>query len=301
LPALFTGALEALAEVRVAGSQPQSGVFDGAAVYLAAGIDPVPATLIEEFPDSLGLIANIATGIDNIDLGAATGRGIAVSNTPVVTEDTADLAFALLLATCRRLSYCESKLRGNEWALGAGALGTRVHGKTLGIVGLGAIGQAVARRAAGFGMQVLYHGPHRKAETEAALGASYCPALETLLAGADIVSLNCPLTERSHHLMNAATLAQMKPGAVLINAGRGPLVDEQALVEALASGHLGGAGLDVFEFEPQVNERLKDFDNVTLLPHIGSATLECRTDMAGRALANIRQFLAEGSPLDPCN
>ena len=301
LPALFTGALEAFAEVRVAGPADAVGVFDGAVVYLAAGIDPVPADLIGQFPDSVGLIANIATGTDNIDLQAATARGIAVSNTPVVAEDTADLTFALLLATCRKLSHCERLLRAGQWDLGASQLGVRVHGKTLGIVGLGAIGQAVARRATGFGMSVLYHGPHRKARAESTLGVGFRPRLQDLLAEADVVSLNCPLTASNHHLINAATLAQMKPGSVLINTGRGPLVDEQALAEALASGHLGGAGLDVFEFEPQVNERLLDFDNVTLLPHIGSATLECRTDMARRALANIRQFLAEGAPLDPCN
>jgi glyoxylate reductase len=301
LPGLFTEALEAFAEVRVAGPRPGADVFSGASVFLATGVDPVPAAMIAQFPDSVGLVANIATGTDNIDLSAATTRGIAVSNTPVVAEDTADLTFALLLATCRKLGHCERMLRAGRWDVGASQLGVRVHGKTLGIVGFGAIGQAVARRAAGFGMRILYHGPHRKAEAEAALGADYRPALEDLLAEADVVSLNCPLTDSNHHLIDAATLAQMKRGAVLINTGRGPLVDEQALVDALASGHLGGAGLDVFEFEPQVNERLLDFDNVTLLPHIGSATLECRTDMAGRALANIRQFLAEGSPLDPCN
>jgi len=301
LPGPFISALESFAELRVAGSGMNADVFDGASVYLTVGVDPVPASLIEQMPASVGLIANIATGTDNIDLEAATERGIAVSNTPVVTEDTADLAFALLLATCRRLSYCESKLRAEEWALGAGALGTRVHGKTLGIVGMGAIGQAVARRARGFNMHLLYHGPSRKAEAEQALDAEYCADLSDLLGRADIVSLNCPLTDSSRHMMNADTLARMKPGAVLINSGRGPLVDEQALVDALAAGHLGGAGLDVFEFEPEVHRGLLACDNVTLLPHIGSATVECRTDMAGRALQNIKQFLAEGRPVDPCN
>lgn len=301
LPPLFTDAVSRLAEVRVAGPSPEGGVFDGAAVYLAAGVDPVPADLIERFPPGLGLIANIATGTDNIDLAAAAARGIAVSNTPVVAEDTADLAMALLLATCRRLSYCESKLRAGQWELGAGELGIRVHGKTLGIVGLGAIGEAVARRAAAFGMRILYHGPRRKPEAEQAVGARFRAGLAELLAEADVVSLNCPLTEANRHLIDADSLAQMKPGAVLINTGRGPLVDEQALVEALTSGHLGGAGLDVFEFEPEVHAGLLAMDNVTLLPHIGSATAECRADMARRALANIECFLAEGRALDPCN
>lgn len=301
LPPLFVDALSQLAEVRVAGPSPDENVFDGAAVYLAAGVDPVPAELIERFPPGLGLIANIATGTDNIDLAAASARGIAVSNTPVVAEDTADLTLALLLATCRRLSYCEQMLRQGEWELGASQMGIRVHGKTLGIVGLGAIGQAVARRAAAFGMRVLYHGPRRKTGVERTLGVEFRAGLGELLAEADIVSLNCPLTADNRHLIDADSLAQMKPGAVLINTGRGPLVNESALVDALASGHLGGAGLDVFEFEPQVDARLLAFDNVTLLPHIGSATQECRADMARRALANIEHYLRDGRPLDPCN
>ena len=300
LPEMFTAALGQLGEVRVAGAHPQDAVLAGARVYLAAGVDPVPADLIQRFPASLGLIANIGTGLDNIDLEAAAARGIAVSNTPVVTEDTADLTMALLLATCRKLSSCERALRAGDWAGGAARLGTRVHGKTLGIVGLGAIGQAVARRAAAFDMTVLYHGPHRKPEVEAALHVDYRSTLRELLGEADIVSLNCPLTEASYRLLNAATLSQMKPGAILINTGRGPLIDEDALVAALDSGHLGGAGLDVFEFEPQVTPALLDFDNVTALPHIGSATLECRTDMAGRAFANIQQFLAQGTAVDNC-
>lgn len=301
LPPMFVSALEAEAEVRVAGAEPDAAVFEGAAVYLAAGVDPVPASLIGLLPDSVGLIANIATGTDNIDMAAASARGMAVSNTPVVAEDTADLTLALILATCRRLSFCESRLRAGQWDLGAGHLGTRVHGRTLGIVGMGAIGQAVARRAAGFGMRVIYHGPNRKPGAESELGVSFCAELTELLAQADIVSLNCPLTGHNRHMINRDTLAQMKQGSVLVNTGRGALVDEQALVHALASGHLGGAGLDVFEFEPQVNQDLLSFDNVTLLPHIGSATAECRTDMALRALANIRQFLAKGRPLDRCN
>ncbi len=301
MPSLFTDALTRLAEVRIGGVDVQSGSYDGADIYLAAGIDAGPAELIDRFPDTIGLIANIATGTDNIDLAAASARGIAVSNTPVVAEDTADLAFALILATCRRLSVCERELRAGNWDAGAVQLGTRVHGKTLGIVGMGAIGQALARRAAGFGMPLLYHGPRRKQDAERACGARYCKQLDQLLAEADIVSLNCPLTADNRHLMNAGTLAQMKPGAILVNTGRGALVDEQSLVEALLSGHLGGAGLDVFEFEPAVNEGLMGLDNVTLLPHIGSATGECRMDMATRALANIRLFLDQGQPMDLCN
>jgi glyoxylate reductase len=177
-------------------------------------------------------------------------------------------------------------------------MGQRVHGKTLGIVGFGAIGQAVARRAAGFGMRTLYHGPNQKEEVEAALGVRYRADLSELLAEADIVSLNCPLTTTTRHIIDAEALSQMKAGAILVNTGRGPLVDELALVEALSTGHLGGAGLDVFEFEPEVTPQLKEFDNVTLLPHIGSATGDCRSDMARRALENISAFLETGAPID---
>jgi glyoxylate reductase len=300
LPEMFTQALASLADIRVHRSNRRDDVFEDATVYLAAGIDTVPAEMIERFPPGLGLIANIATGTDNIDIETAASRGIEVSNTPVVAEDTADLTLALMLATCRQLSFCERALRAGEWGVGAARMGMRVHGKTLGIVGLGAIGQAVARRAAAFGMQVLYHGPSRKAEAETSLVVQYAASLEELLANSDVVSLNCPLTPASRHLINADTLAQMKPGAVLINTGRGGLVDERALVQALASGHLGGAGLDVFEAEPQVTAALLEFDNVTLLPHIGSSTVECRADMAARALANIEHYLREGVPIDRC-
>jgi len=300
LPEMFISNLARIGEVRVAAETADDVVFAGAQVYLATGVDPVPAELIKRFPASLGLVANIATGTDNIDLEAAAARGLAVSNTPVVAEDTADLTMALLLATCRRMSFCERTLRAGDWNLGASQLGSRVHGKVLGIIGLGAIGQAVARRAAAFDMTVLYHGPNRKPDAEATLGVQYRATVEELLAAADVVSLNCPLTPASRHLLNAGTLQQMKQGAVLINTGRGPLIDEKALVEALASGHLGAAGLDVFEFEPDITSGLLEFENVTLLPHIGSATVECRTDMAMRAFANIQQYLAEGSPIDNC-
>lgn len=299
LPAPMMAALQQFGDVRLL-DPAATGIPEGN-ILVSTAVDPVPAELIDRLPASLGLIANIGVGYDNIDRAAATRRGIAVSNTPVVTEDTADLVFALLLATCRRLSVSERHLRAGNWAAGAGQLGQRVHGKRLGIVGLGAIGQAVARRARGFNMSILYHGPKPSPEAAAALDAHFCPTLEELLREADIVSLNCTLNEQTRHLMNAATLAMLKPGAVLINVGRGPLVDENALVDALRSGHLGGAGLDVFEFEPQVTPALLEFDNVTLLPHIGSATGECRMDMARRVCANIGHFLQQGAPLDRCN
>ena len=300
LPQPMIGALEQFGEVRSCDGDPGPDQLAGARVYVSTSVDPVPAELIERFGPDMGLIANLGVGTDNIDLAAAAARGIQVSNTPVVTEDTADLTLALMLATCRRLGTCERHLRAGDWAAGARTLGQRVHGKTLGIVGFGAIGQAVARRAAGFGMQILYHGPHRKPDAEGGLNAAFCADLIQLLQSSDIVSLNCPLTAETRHLINRDTLGQMKQGAVLINTGRGPLIDEAALVAALAGGHLGGAGLDVFEFEPEVTPQLKTFDNVTLLPHIGSATGECRADMAQRAMANIQAFLTTGTPLDRC-
>jgi glyoxylate reductase len=271
---------------------------EGTLALLQSAMHPLSAAALDAAPESLGLIANLGVGYDNIDLQAAARRGIAVSNTPVVTEDTADLAFGLLLAAARRLSICERLLRDNAWGAAQGQLGVRVHGKTLGIVGFGAIGQAVARRARGFGMTILYHGPRRKPSEEAQLHATFCPDLDTLLRQSDFVSLHCPLSDASRHLINAQTLALLKPSAILVNTGRGPLIDEAALVDALAAGSLAGAGLDVFEFEPEVNEGLKAFDNVTLLPHIGSATGECRRDMAMRGIANIEAFIRDGKPLD---
>lgn len=299
-PPMFTDALSSVGDVHIGNDQLDEAIWAKAAIYVAAGIDPVPTDLIRRFPEGLGLIANIATGTDNIDLKTAAERGIQVSNTPVVAEDTADLAMALLLSACRRLTVCERALRAGDWANGAGQLGSRVHGKTLGIVGMGAIGQAMARRANGFGMNLLYHGPNPKSDAEAELGVQYRSDLNTLLAEADIVSLHCPLTDTNRHMINKQNLALMKPGSVLINTGRGPLVDELALIDALADGHLGAAGLDVFEFEPEVSAGLLDFDNVCLLPHIGSATVECRTDMALRAFANVKQFIDEGQVIDPC-
>lgn len=299
LPDALVKALEELGEVQIAIPDFGIDVPEGVKVIISTAMDPLTTEIIENLPDSLGLIANLGVGTDNIDLVAAGRRGIQISNTPVVTEDTADLAMALLLSTCRRLSVSEKLLRSGDWAGSQKHLGSRLHGKTLGIVGFGAIGQALARRAKAFDLNILYHGPHRKEEAETATGARYLGDLSQLLGESDIVSLHCPLNESTRHLMSEKTLKQMKTGAILINTGRGPLVDEEALVNALAVGHLGGSGLDVFEFEPEVTPKLLDFDNVTLLPHIGSATTECRQDIALRGLANVRQFLQDGNVLDP--
>ena len=263
-------------------------VFEGARVLCCTALDSIPGELVAALPDSLELIANIGVGYDNIDVEAAVARGIAVSNTPVVGEDTADHAFLLILAATRRLYANEAMLRAGEWgqANAMGTLGQAVHGKTLGIIGLGDIGQAVARRARAFNMDLLYHGPSRKPDAEALLGARYMRQLSELLAAADIVSLHCPLTPATRHVINAQALGEMKSGSVLVNTGRGPLVDEAALVSALQSGHLAAAGLDVFEQEPEVHPQLLGMGNVTLTPHIGSATAECRGAMVQCALKN---------------
>jgi len=281
--------------------QPGTTPPPGPEAFITAAIDPVPAALIAQFPKSLGLIANLGVGTDNIDRNAARARGLLVSNTPVVTEDTADLCLALMLAACRRVGQNERFLRQNLWSAHRpnAVLGTSLGGKTLGIIGFGAIGQAVARRAAGFDMLPVYTGPSRKQNSESRSGAEFEPNLDTLLARADIVTLHCPLTQATQHLLNAARLAKLKPGAVIINTGRGALIDEQALVAALQSGQVGAAGLDVFENEPSVSPELLAMEQVVLTPHIGSATAECRAAVVRRGLANLVNFLETGSVIDP--
>lgn len=298
LPPAFIELLAQHGDVRVGGGGRQD-YLENASVVVTTPMDNIDASFIERLPRSVGLIANVGVGTDSIDLEAAAARGIAVSNTPVVTEDTADLAMALLLATSRRLPAGERLLREGRFGEAQRQLGTRISGKVLGIVGLGAIGQAVARRAAGFGMSVRYWGPRRKPEAEADTGARWCDDLDTLVGQCDIVSLHCPLTPQTRHLVDAPRLTRFKQGAILVNTGRGPLVDEAALIDALKNGPLSAAGLDVFEFEPNVSPGLLALDNVVLTPHIGSATNECRTDMAVRVSLNIGHFLADGRPLDP--
>jgi glyoxylate reductase len=267
--------------------------LEWASVIITTPYDPVDAAFIEKLPESITLIAGIGVGTDHIDVAAASARGILVTNTPVVTEDTADLAFALLLATSRRLFANESFLRNGQWsrATPIGALGMSVHGKTLGIVGFGAIGQAVARRARGFGMRILYHGPRPKPEAAKRLRATYSESLQELLERSDFVSLHCPLATDTRHLINTRRLAQMKSSGILINTGRGLLVNESELIQALAGGVIAAAGLDVFEDEPNVPAELMQLENVTMLPHIGTATAECRSDMVATCLDNIAAFI----------
>lgn len=232
---------------------------------------------------NLKVVANVAAGYDNVDVPAATRRGVVVTNTPgVVTESTADLAWGLLFSIARRIPEADRYVRAGkwkEWRLMV-LLGNDVHGRTLGIVGMGRIGQAVARRASGFGMTILYHNRHRlPAALESELGATWV-ALETLLQNADFVSVHTPLSAETRHLIGARELRMMQPTAYLINTSRGPVVDEAAVIRALQEQWIAGAGLDVFEQEPEVPQALKELENVVLLPHIGSASVASRTRMA---------------------
>ena len=244
------------------------------------------------------LLANFGVGFNHIDLGAAREQGIAVTNTPgVLTEDTADHTLLLLLAVARRVTEGERELRDGRWTgwRPTHMLGTRVTGKTLGIVGFGRIGQAVAQRAHhGFGMRVVYHSRSAAdAETEKRVGATRCASLDVLLEQSDFVSLHCPATPDTYHLMNADRFRRMNRHAFLVNTSRGDVVDEGALIAALDDKRIAGAALDVYEGEPSVNRRLLGRENVVLVPHLGSATVESRVAMGRRAIANIDAFVAQ--------
>ncbi|RQW45392.1 D-glycerate dehydrogenase [Novosphingobium sp. LASN5T] len=259
--------------------------------------DTIDAGMIAEAGERLGLIANFGAGIEHIDLAATRARRIIVTNTPgVFTDDTADMTLALIISVARRLNHGGRILRAGKWEGWAPStlLGHRLNGKTLGIIGMGRIGQAVAHRARAFGLQVAYHNRHRLPEAlETMLGARYVADLDTLIGDADILSLHCPASPETHHLLDARRIALMKPEAYLINTARGQIVDEQALIEALVAGRIGGAGLDVFEHEPQVDPRLLAHHNVAILPHMGSATFEGRIASGEKVMANIR-FWADG-------
>ena len=274
----------------------------GADVLVPTVTDRIDAEMIAEAGDRLGLIANFGAGIEHIDLAAARARKIIVTNTPgVFTDDTADLTMMLILSVPRRLGEGSRLVRDGQWTGWAPStlLGRCIGGKRLGIVGMGRIGQAVAHRARAFGMEVVYHNRHRlPASIETMLGARYEADLDRLLAEADVLTLHCPAGPGTHHLLNAARLAAMKPGAYLINTARGDLIDEEALVEALRSGHLGGAGLDVYAREPKVDPRLIALPNVITLPHLGSATVEGREHAGEKVIANIRFWMDGHRPPD---
>lgn len=273
-----------------------------AQVLVPTVTDALTADVLEQAGPQLKLIANFGAGVDHIDLQAAARKGIIVTNTPsVLTEDTADIAMGLIIAAPRRLSEAASLVRKGEWTgwTPTFMMGHRVNGKKLGIIGLGRIGQAIARRAKGFGMDVLYHNRKPVHEQVAqSLGVEYRDNLDAMLAEVDILSISCPYTPQTHHLINAERLAQMKSEAYLVNTARGAVVDEQALIVALQNGTISGAGLDVFEKEPYVPEALRKLNNVVLLPHISSATLEGRTQMGEKVLINIKSFVDGHQPPD---
>jgi len=265
--------------------------------------DEITEAALKQPDCKLRMIANFGNGVDNIDVVAAHARGITVTNTPkVLTEDTADMTMALILAVPRRMIEGASILtEGKNWAGWSPTwmLGHRIGGKRLGIVGMGRIGQAVARRARAFGLQIHYHNrkPIRDQVAEQ-LEATYWESLDQMLARMDIVSVNCPHTPATYHLLSARRIKLMKPEAYLVNTARGEVVDEAAMIRALEAGEIAGAGLDVFENEPNVNPRLKALRNVVLLPHMSSATLEGRVDMGEKVIINIKTFADGHRPPD---
>ena len=264
--------------------------------------DRIDAEVIAAAGDQLKLIASFGTGVDHIDLAAAKARGITVTNTPgVLTEDTADVAMALMLAVPRRIAEGDKVARSGDWTGWAptGMLGHRINGKRLGIVGMGRIGTAVARRARGFGLSIHYH--NRKPvhpETEAELEATYWESLDQMLGRVDIVSVNCPHTPATNRLLTRELLSIMQPSAYLVNTSRGEVIDEVALADLLASRQIAGAGLDVYENEPDITAPLIGLPNVVLLPHIGSATIEGRLEMGDKVIINIQTFWDGHTPRD---
>lgn len=274
----------------------------GADVIVPCVTDVIDAGLLAQAGDKLKLIANFGAGIDHIDVATARQRGILVSNTPgVVTEDTADMAMALILSVIRRMPEGMAVMQAGEWQGWAPTafMGGRVGGKRIGILGMGRIGLAVARRAHAFGMQVHYHNRRRlRPETEAEVEATWWESLDQMVARMDVVSVNCPHTPATFHLLNARRLKLMKPTAVIVNTSRGEVIDENALTRALRSGELAGAGLDVFEHGHEINPRLRALPNVVLLPHMGSATREGRVEMGEKVIINIKTFADGHRPPD---
>ena len=264
--------------------------------------DSLSASVIEQAGPQLRLIASFGTGVDHIDVKAAREKGITVTNTPgVLSEDTADVAMSLILVVPRRIVQGDIKVRSGQWDgwSPTGMLGHRINGKRLGIIGMGSIGQAIARRAKAFGMSIHYH--NRKAvhpSIEAELEATYWETIEQMLPRVDIISINCPSTPATHHLLNKERLSLLSPHSYLVNTGRGDVIDEMALIELLKENKIAGAGLDVYEHEPAISSALIDLPNVVLLPHIGSATIEGRHAMGDKVIINIQTFLDGHAPPD---
>jgi glyoxylate reductase len=267
--------------------------------------DRIDAALIEQAGTQLKLIANFGNGVDNIDVGAAVARGVTVTNTPgVLTEDTADMTLALILAVARRIVEGAKIIPTGDWTGWSPTwmLGSRITGKRLGILGMGRIGQAVARRARAFGLQIHYHNRRRVASAiEEELEATYWESLDQMLARMDIVSINCPHTPATYHLLSARRLKYLRPHAIVVNTARGEVIDEIALTRMLEAGEIAGAGLDVYEHEPAVSPKLIKLaaaGRVTLLPHMGSATQEGRIDMGEKVIINVRTFTDGHRPPD---
>ena len=264
--------------------------------------DRIDARILSQAGPQLRLIASFGTGVDHIDLDSARQRGITVTNTPgVLTEDTADMTMALILAVARRMGEGERLVRAGNWKgwSPTSMLGSRMGGKRLGIVGMGRIGQALARRARGFGLAIHYHNRRRlHADIENPLEATYWESLDQMLARMDVVSVNCPHTPATYHLLSARRLKLIRPTAIIVNTARGEVIDENAMMRMLRAGELAGAGLDVFEHEPAINPKLLELESVVCLPHMGSATLEGRVEMGEKVIINIKTFADGHKPPD---
>lgn len=273
-----------------------------AEVLVPTVTDRIDAAILSQAGSQLKLIANYGTGVDHIDVEAAHERGMTVTNTPgVLTEDTADMTMALILGVSRRLVEGEKLARSGEWQgwSPTAMLGHRIWGKRIGIVGMGRIGTALARRARGFGLSVHYHNRNRvHQDLEQELEATYWDSLDQMLARMDVISINCPHTPATYHLLSARRLKLLQRHAFLVNTSRGEVVDEAALTRMLRAGDLAGAGLDVFEHEPAINPKLRELPNVVLLPHMGSATIEGRIDMGEKVIVNIKTFVDGHRPPD---
>lgn len=274
----------------------------GAEILVTLLTEKVDSELLDAAGSQLKAVCNVAVGYNNIDVAACKARGVTVTNTPgVLTDATADIALALILMVTRRLAEGERVIRSKtpwQWGMHY-MLGTGVTNRVLGVVGMGAIGIATARRAKACGMSVVYHSRSEiDSKIASELGAKKV-SLDELLSGSDVVSIHCPSNESTHHLIGAPQFKKMKPTAFLVNTARGPIVDEQALVDALKAKEIAGAGLDVFEFEPKINEGLLDRDDVVLIPHLGSATTETRDAMAMLAASNAVAIASGKSPLTP--
>ena len=273
---------------------------DGADALLPCHSEHLSGAAIARLADSVKAIANFSVGVDHVDLDAAKSRGIIVTNTPDVLSDaTAEIALLLVLGAARRAAEGDRLIRAEQWRQWSPAfmVGTQTTGKTLGIIGMGRVGQVTARRARGFDMSIHYHN-RRRVPAEIEQGAVYHERLETLLGACDVLSLHCPATQATRHLIDAERIRLLRPGVIVVNTARGALIDDEALQEALRSGHVAAAGLDVFNDEPDIHPGYRELDNTFLLPHIGSATRETRDAMGFRALDNLDAIFAGREPGD---